>query len=108
MTLLPKTQYVRSEKHRRFIASLKCVIDNKPDVQAAHIRSNTGGATSLKPSDEFCINLCCSCHSEQHRIGERIFWGHRLESAKKLAQDLYAISGDTEAALKLIREFRGW
>lgn len=97
---------VRSEKHRRFVASLPCVICDSNQVQAAHIRANTGGGMGLKPGDDWCIPLCCRCHAEQHRIGERKFWGDRIDRAKDLAQTLYEITGQRLSALNLIQKFK--
>lgn len=101
-----KTPKIRSEKHRRFVASLPCCVCGASDVQAAHIRSNTGGGMSLKPGDDWCVPLCCRCHAKQHKVGEREFWGDRLDDAKGLAQTLYFSSIDRIRCLDLIRAFQ--
>lgn len=77
-------------------------------VQAAHVRSNTGGGMGLKPCDSYCVPLCCFCHGAQHCCGERTFWAKKggLGKAKKLAQALYANTGDKKMAMILIAEFR--
>jgi hypothetical protein len=42
-------------------------------IECAHVRGGTDGGIGIKPSDRFCISLCKSCHSDQHRMGERTF-----------------------------------
>lgn len=88
------------------MSKLPCLIDGKTDVQAAHIRSNTGGGMGLKPGDNYCVPLCCSCHNLQHEIGERKFWGRKLEGAIALSNALFIKSGDIDHALKVITRFR--
>jgi hypothetical protein len=74
----PKTEYVRDEGYRRFVASLPCFeCGIQGFSQAAH--SNLAGAgkgLSIKASDEFLFPLCCSrpgvlgCHDKHdQRIG---------------------------------------
>jgi hypothetical protein len=106
--LIPKTQYIRDEKHRRFVASLPCVICLSTDVQAAHVRKGQGGGTGLKPSDDRCVPLCVSCHRKQGEIGELKFWyGYGgYEAAAVLGKRLYANTGDKTKALRLLMEFR--
>lgn len=60
----------------------------------------------LKPCDSFCIPLSVEEHTEQHEISEKVYWGSKLEDAKRLARDLFAMSGNTQAAIKRIVEFR--
>lgn len=106
--LIPKTTYIRDEKHRRFIASLPCLITGAKDVQAAHIRKQNGGGTGLKPSDEFCVPLSVEQHRLQGEIGEVDFWRPYLgyKRASKLARALYVVTGDKNMAMKLIMEWR--
>lgn len=104
----PKKKYIRDEKHRRFIASLPCVICGRGDVQAAHVRRGQDGGTGLKPSDDRVVPLCCFHHDLQHKQGELHFWygfgGY--EAAAALGKKLYAVTGDRDKAYKLIRDFR--
>jgi len=102
-----KIKKPRSEKHRRFIASLPCCVCKDDAVQCAHIRSNTGGGMGLKPGDNWCVPLCCSCHAEQGRIGERIFWRGRLNLAKHLALFLWKHTGDIDVGEAAIDKFIG-
>ena len=105
--MIPKTTFIRDEKHRRFIASLPCLITGASDVQACHVRKQNGGGVGLKPSDEFCLPLSCDQHRIQHDCGEVEFWRPHLgyKRATKLARDLYAVTGDREKALELIGEW---
>lgn len=106
--LIPKKEYIRDNRHRKFIASLPCCVSGNVETQAAHIRSNNGGGMGLKPCDSQCVPLSWIEHARQHTHGEEIFWKPYggIEKAKQLASDLYAVSGDLEAGKKLVREFR--
>ncbi len=73
---VPKTEYVRDESYRRFVASLPCFECGIAGIsQAAH--SNQGGAgkgLSIKASDAFLFPLCADqplrvgCHSKHDRL----------------------------------------
>ena len=93
--------------HREFIGQLPCVkCATLIDVQAAHVRIGTDGGTGLKPSDCYTVPLCESCHltgpEAQHR-GERTFWAKLKIDPKDLALRLFAISGDLEAGMRIVR-----
>jgi hypothetical protein len=101
-----KTKPVRSEKHRRFIASLPCCVTGREgSTQAAHVRIGTLCGLGLKPSDEFCVPLSVAMHERQHRMGERRFWADP-DIAIQLAKALHAVTGNYEAGEKLVRNFR--
>lgn len=104
----PKTEYIRDEKHRRFIASLPCVICGRGDVQAAHVRRGQAAGMGLKSSDDRCVPLCCFHHGIQHEKGELHFWygfgGY--EAAAALGKKLYGVTGDREAAHKILKDFK--
>lgn len=101
-----KEPKIRSEKHRRFIASLPCIVCGATDTQAAHIRTGNGAGMGLKSGDDCCVPLCVRCHSEQHRYSERKYWGKNLDKAQRAAQELYRLSGDRDRALTEIVRFR--
>lgn len=71
----PKTEYVRDEIYRRYVAGLSCFECGIAGIsQAAH--SNQGGAgkgLSIKASDAFLFPLCADqplrlgCHSKHDR-----------------------------------------
>ena len=106
--LIPKQEYIRDEGHRRFVASLPCVICLSTDVQAAHVRKGQSAGIGLKSSDDRCVPLCVSCHRKQGEIGELKFWyGYGgYEAAAALGKKLYKVTGDRAKALKLLLEFR--
>lgn len=97
---------LKDEKHRRFIASLNCAICDRPDVQCAHIRFQSNGGMGLKPDDTECVPLCIGHHQVQGQIGERLFWGERIEAAKELANALFYHTGKRDQAEVLIERFR--
>ena len=105
--LIPKAKYVRDRKHRMFIASLPCLISNRDDTQAAHIRKGNGGGVGLKPSDIYCVPLSVDQHRLQGEIGEVGFWEPYMgyKRASKLARELYGVTGDRGKALELIGEW---
>lgn len=90
--------------HLNFIRSLKCVnCGTHENIQAAHLRLQTNGGMGKKPSDRYTTPLCHDCHAEQHRVGEKTFWGDR--DVKKLCNDLWAVSGDRLEGFKIINKF---
>ena len=103
-----KVPKIRSEKHRRFIASMPCCICRKPDTQAAHIRHGNGAGMGLKSGDDCTVPLCITCHKNQHENNECVWWSlyGGIEKATALAKDLYKVTGDSIEALKLIAGFR--
>lgn len=106
--LIPKNKYIRDEKHRRFIASLPCLIYGTTDVQCAHIRINNGAGVGLKSSDQYCVPLSVEAHGAQHDMSEVDFWRPYLgvKRASRLAREIYAVSGDRQAAMRLIMQWR--
>ena len=77
------------------------------DTQSAHV-SQGRCSIGMKAGDDCCIPLSCDQHAEQHRIGERKYWGgpDGVELAKQLGKDLYEISGDDFAAMELLIRFK--
>lgn len=96
MTASPKQNLVRSEKYRRHIASLPCVVCGRDDVQAAHFRMNQGSGFGRKPGDDLCSPLCVADHREQGEIGEARFWRRFLANA------------DNETLADVISSWRKW
>lgn len=104
-----KVKKTRDKKHLKWVRTLPCCVSGFiGPVEAAHIRSGTEGGTGLKPGDNWVVPLNHARHNLQHSIGEKSFWGPHggIIRAKKLAADLYANTGNTSVALKLIEEFR--
>ena len=102
---MQKVAKIRSEAHRRFIASLPCCVCGADDVQAAHIRTGNGAGMGLKSGDNYCVPLCIRCHLKQGE-GERKFWGPHLEQANALANALFLISKEHERGLMHVARFR--
>lgn len=67
--MYPKPKTFRSEKYKRYIRSLPCLICGGKS-EAAH---TGGGGMGLKGPDDGCIPLCHGHHMESHRIGEKTF-----------------------------------
>ena len=100
---------LRDDKHLAFIRTLPCCAClNDGPSEAAHIRSGclaidkreTG--MGEKPDDKWTLPLCWQCHREQHSMNERDFWEEQKVNPFTLAQQLYTVSGDKEAATSLI------
>ena len=63
------------QSHLKWVRGHRCCVpgcDKKP-IEAAHVRSGTGGGMGMKPHDRWVISLCSTHHHEQHSIGERPF-----------------------------------
>lgn len=102
-----KEPRIRSKKHLRFISQLPCCISGRQgETQAAHIRSGCF-SLGLKPGDNFVIPLSVSEHRLQHEIGEEKYYSSfgGVDKAKKLAEDLFSVSGNVEAALEIIARY---
>lgn len=81
---------LRSEKHRRFVASCPCCICGGIDVQAHHLLcAPEPKAKALKPSDGWCVPLCVRHHTEVHALGHEPWGRHWLLG---IAQRLWAAS----------------
>jgi Protein of unknown function (DUF968) len=104
---------VRSKKHLDFVRSLPCAIcaDNVT-VEAAHVRFSDRDVAKRqtgmgeKPDDAWTVPLCGSHHREQHDGNERAFWGKHGINPIFLAQAIYRVSGDHDAALQIILHAR--
>ena len=62
--MFPKTEYIRSQKLLKAVASLRCMHCGRSDnVQASHSNwSEHGKGRSLKASDIYTAALCLQCH----------------------------------------------
>jgi hypothetical protein len=91
---IPKAQIIKSEKHRRFVASKSCVICLNPYTQCCHIRSipNYGNVGMSVRNDAFCIPMCVEHHLEQHKIGEYIFYSKYYINPVYVSEQLCKIS----------------
>lgn len=108
----------RDEKHLAYIRTLPCLVSGSNfNVEAAHIRYSDAAwrkvnpGNSAKPDDMWTVPLCAELHrldpiNSQHSMNEREFWERHEIDPLPIAQALYAISGNYEAGLKIIREAR--
>lgn len=97
--------------HLGFIRRLPCAACQAPEPSdAAHLRmadhhrGKPATGMAVKPSDQWTTPLCRSCHTVQHSGSEARFWSELGIDAIDLCERLYAVSGDTEAALNIIME----
>ena len=95
----------KDTQHLEFIRGcpcLNCGLDARCD--AAHVRMAQNGkpepGMGAKPHDRYTVPLCHQCHMDQHKVGEREFWGSR--DPLKIAAALYLASGDQEQMRAII------
>ena len=102
MTTLPKRRkkepmkvkerpQVRCASHLRWIRGFECSVANEfceGRIEAAHVRRNTDGGASVKPSDYWTIPLCSNHHRIQHNRGERAFEKDFGINMREIAQGL--------------------
>jgi hypothetical protein len=64
--MYPKTEYIRSQKLLKAVASLRCMhCGTSEGVQASHSNwAEHGKGRSLKASDIYTAALCMRCHFE--------------------------------------------
>jgi hypothetical protein len=98
----------RSEPHLQFIRGLPCCIcGNNIETEAAHIRFSCleAGKRSTgigeKSNDKWTVPLCGNHHRMQHAWGEREFWKAAGRDPIKIAQELWAHSGNHEVGLRI-------
>ena len=101
----------RDNRHLQFIRRLPCACGcgAPPPCDAAHVRMpdpargkrHTGKGE--KPSDRWTLPLRRACHEVQHSGSEAAFWSARGIDPIDLCIRLYAVSGDEEAAVRILR-----
>lgn len=99
----PKHPRISAPRHLAFVRSLPCAVCDGQPSQAAHLRAGGDGGMALKPSDCRVVPLCARCHGEQHAMPETEFWSRSGIDPERLAAELWAASGDGEAAGEIIR-----
>lgn len=102
MSTLPKRRKKPRRKdtnrvpaHLQWIRGHECSVHNtecKGDIEAAHVRTGTGGGMGMKPHDRFTLPLCNGHHGEQHQIGEAPFGRKYRINMKDIAAKLWALS----------------
>ncbi|MGC0052695.1 DUF968 domain-containing protein [Brucella pituitosa] len=103
------TQSFKDEKHLAFIRSLPSVVSGVWPTEACHIRTGSADhnkkktGKGQKSSDCWVLPLTADEHREQHNGSEMAFWTRHGINPFDLASKLYAVSGDEQAALVIIR-----
>lgn len=76
-----KQPKIRDRAYLDLLHRLNCCHGGEGDVVGAHcgynIPSHKKGGTAQKHCDSTCVPLSFTAHQEQHRIGEKAFWGDR-------------------------------
>lgn len=101
---------IKEPRHLAFIRSLPSVISGQMGCDACHLRMGdpryrkpTTGK-SQKPDDAFTLPMTRDEHEMQHGMSERAFWLMQgVDDPCGLAFQLYQITGDVDAAERLIR-----
>ncbi|CAD7023310.1 hypothetical protein REJC140_00163 [Pseudorhizobium endolithicum] len=103
---------ITDDRHLAFIRTLPSVLSGVYGCEACHIRygdpmyrkKHTGKAQ--KPDDAWTIPLTPDEHRDQHASNEREWWLAQGIDPLRIALQLYAVTGNTEAATKIILEAR--
>jgi hypothetical protein len=81
---------VRDEAHRKYVASLPCLICGRAPCQAHHLRFAQPRSMGSKVSDEFTVPLCALHHRAIHDDGpEEKWWQERGIDPLKEAERLW-------------------
>jgi hypothetical protein len=81
---------LRDKEHKRFVASLPCLVCGRVPVDAHHLRFAQPRALGRKVSDEFTVPVCRLHHREIHRQGdEKAWWASRSIDPLPLALELW-------------------
>jgi hypothetical protein len=101
---------VIDEAHRKFIASLPCIIcGDDTTTECAHVSmpdlsiAKPVTAMASKAHDHFTVPLCGMHHREQHSGNERAFWKRFGIDPHKKALALFAARGDYEQGCAIVR-----
>lgn len=100
---------MKDDAHLAFIRTLPSVISGEIGCEACHVRygdpiyrkKHTGKAQ--KPDDAWTVPLTPSEHRDQHDGNEKAWWERHGIDPLELCLRLYAVSGDRNEALKIIR-----
>lgn len=103
---------IKDDGHLAFIRTLPSVLSGQFGCEACHIRygdptyrkKHTGKAQ--KPDDAWALPLTPTEHRDQHDGNEREWWMSKGIDPLWLAQKLYAVTGNRDAATKIILNAR--
>ncbi|MGH0004484.1 hypothetical protein ACQU0X_30840 [Pseudovibrio ascidiaceicola] len=102
------TKQMKDEGHLAFVRKLPCLITGRYGVDPCHVRygdpvhrkPKTGKAR--KPDDCWVVPMIREEHDKQHGMSEPLFWKQQGIDPLAVARDLYAVSGDEEAAKRIL------
>ena len=99
----------KNAKHLAFIRRLPSVISGVYGVDACHIRmadpihGKPSTGKGQKPDDCWTLPMTRREHETQHSMSERAFWiSHGMDDPCWFAKQLFNVTGDQEAAERLI------
>lgn len=106
------TSRIKDDAHLAWIRKLPSVISGAYGCEACHVRygdpmyrkKRTG--KGQKPDDCWTVPMTPEEHREQHSMNEVQFWNRHRIDPLAIARALYTISGDTEAAIVIIKNAR--
>jgi len=108
----PKPSTAELRRHATMIRSIgMCVAElMRPEpcggeLQSCHVRIGGGAGIAQKPPKRE-VPMCALHHSIQHKVGEKTFWGERLNEVITLACVLGVMTDDLEQAQFECMEFR--
>lgn len=115
---LGRNPRVNDPKHLAFIRTLECLsCGADPAGEAAHLRASSlkhgkpNAGAGAKPDDRWVLPLCHECHvngpKAQHRVGERPFWDKLGINPFMVCEELFAASGNRDAAGLITIHARG-
>ena len=106
------TASFKDERHLAFIRTLPSAVSGVYGCEACHIRTGSAAhnkkatGKAQKPSDCWTVPLTPDEHRDQHSGAEMAFWNRYGINPFTLAADLYAVTGDREAAEQIITRAR--
>jgi hypothetical protein len=71
--LIPKTEYIRSEKYLRHVRGQPCLSCGMPG-EAHHVNIAMKRGVGLKVGDNWVVPLCHPCHMDLHHVGNEAAW----------------------------------
>lgn len=108
---IPKQRSPRKTdaRHLAFIRMLPCLVTGRGPVEAAHVRyadlpkGKRYTGKGEKPDDRWAVPLHPEVHREQHSMSERAFWDKQGIDPCAVALQLFAVTGNIEEGLKVLR-----
>lgn len=101
---------IEDKAHLAFIRTLPSVLSGSLGCDPCHIRygdpvyrkKRTG--KGQKPDDAWTVPMTRAEHDDQHANNEAAWWRQRGIDPLAIAQKLYEVSGNREAALEILRK----